>query len=1630
MALNRHIKDRRGVLLLIVLALLALFGVTAVGFYIVATSGKRSADATVRTAQNTERPDNLLNEALAQVLRGTNNTQSAIGPHSLLEDMYGNNTLTGEITSSPQPIAPTYNTSGEVTEGQINEIPCSVKDADGNVKDIRDRVGCVLTFISGRSKGRSTRIIGYSPTTGHIQVLVNGWRLLGADGKPGNGGSNLSEVGATDTDDELQINDRFVVNGTPFSGTGFGFNSTSNLLDAQDGTYEVALLPKHPANLTSLGGANEDYDAPDYQNMLLALRDPSTGKVPIPSLHRPELVNYWMNRATDWSTNLTLQRQVILRPNTNDHFETGVPEKAFNPLGPTWDVDNDGDSITDSVWVDLGFPPRATTDGRLYKPLFAILCTDLDGRLNVNAHGSVEQTQASYYSATDTTADTLDSSAFAGGPSTALEATPLTSATLARGQGFGPADINLRPLFRDRSDDAIVHNTQYQRLLCGLSSESLNGRYGEVTETSPRSGATGAVCYPFVNKFFDHPASFANTNAYGIYRSPSDMRGILSVGLDLYGQPLYAMMSGTWGNLAIDNPYRINLTQTTSVDAPFSLIELERFLRPFDVDSSSRPNRLARLTFTDLSKTDISNSCLYQRRHEFTTDSWDLPCPNIAGIPDLRSKCGDKPPEHLRRLLLTNPDYARALLPPELRAGLRMNLNRRFGNGSDDNGDGVIDDPDELLTDAASAETMSYKTAGGGNVTTKLDQDNDETKGATIDPRQLYARHLYVLMLSLIDRSYVDTITGSPNATAKLVAQWAVNVVDFRDADSIMTRFAYDTNPFDGWSPTEVVWGCERPELLISETLAFHDRRTEDLSNFGYAKPPTPGDPKEEQTGDNIKDLDQRYRPEGSLFVELYNPWTATEPRPAEFYDTVTGGVDLARVTPDRHAVQSPVWRLKIVVPATNPEDEPDPDDAAAERTVYFCDQGMMDTNTKIHLPGDANIEYRPSSAAKIGGKILPGRYAVIGPGMHPDCGGSTTTYIGFRNGFGSGDNDTRRIVLDPGGSPQVQVLNDTGTIIPTAPNPIAIVIDGPKDPNNSQHPMRLSVSEPVDGYAQHLVGVTYNPSNGQYSVIQDKPVDSRSTDWNDVLGKDRTTARYRIVHLQRLANPLLPYDATTNPYRTIDSMSVDLTCFNGVTNSTSNPDYQAPGIVGDPGTPLNPNPKDVMFYARQRGEHNFAEDPQEATFAADYNLWKQEPFTREITADNTTGAVAHNFSKRLKQSLGYVNYEYFAPRTTPAGCPKKPYPWLTWLNRPFVNPFELMLVPALSASKLLSYDYTPRANVADTRQYHHSYRIRKAGEEAYEQYRFDAVDAPQKCPFPHLLNFFHTDDPAHSNKAPRWYRLFEFVQTPSPFLGVETFRSPDPNADNGSHEFHAPFLEISGYREPGRINLNTIFSRDVLAGLLNRTNLTPNTADPSLWQRFVQSRRGYGALAEGIVTFDDNYPTCFVNPFRSFSGYYSVPLVNMQTQIGSEINATVLRANTLAADGSLLIPPNAGTQHESQYALFQPMIPDANESNYNNTNRNPFFRYQDVMRLSNLVTTRSNVYAVWITVGYFEVEYNSDTTKFPDNYRLTQELGSDTGEVERHRAFFIIDRSIPVGFKRGEDLNSGNCVLLKRFIE
>ena len=40
---------------------------------------------------------------------------------------------------------------------------------------------------------------------------------------------------------------------------------------------------------------------------------------------------------------------------------------------------------------------------------------------------------------------------------------------------------------------------------------------------------------------------------------------------------------------------------------------------------------------------------------------------------------------------------------------------------------------------------------------------------------------------------------NNDNIDKELLAQWCINVVDFRDADSICTPFKYDKEPWDGW---------------------------------------------------------------------------------------------------------------------------------------------------------------------------------------------------------------------------------------------------------------------------------------------------------------------------------------------------------------------------------------------------------------------------------------------------------------------------------------------------------------------------------------------------------------------------------------------------------------------------------------------------------------------------------------------------------------------------------------------------------------------------------------------------------------------------------------------------------------
>jgi hypothetical protein len=115
------------------------------------------------------------------------------------------------------------------------------------------------------------------------------------------------------------------------------------------------------------------------------------------------------------------------------------------------------------------------------------------------------------------------------------------------------------------------------------------------------------------------------------------------------------------------------------------------------------------------------------------------------------------------------------------------------------------------------------------------------------------------------------------------------------------------------------------------------------------------------------------------------------------------------------------------------------------------------------------------------------------------------------------------------------------------------------------------------------------------------------------------------------------------------------------------------------------------------------------------------------------------------------------------------------------------------------------------------------------------------------------------------------------------------------------------------------------------------------------------------------------------------------------------------------------------EYSNSDSELPVFDFFNSNFDQRAAYFRNDMRQRLGNLVTTRSSVFAIWITVGYFETDAKGDLKL---NKGRGVEAGSQAGDVYRSRGFFLLDRSIPVSFEPGKNHNVDRAVLLKSFIE
>ena len=192
----------------------------------------------------------------------------------------------------------------------------------------------------------------------------------------------------------------------------------------------------------------------------------------------------------------------------------------------------------------------------------------------------------------------------------------------------------------------------------------------------------------------------------------------------------------------------------------------------------------------------------------------------------------------------------------------------------------------------------------------------------------------------------------------------------------------------------------------------------------------------------------------------------------------------------------------------------------------------------------------------------------------------------------------------------------------------------------------------------------------------------------------------------------------------------------------------------------------------------------------------------------------------------------------------------------------------------------------------------------------------------------------------------------------------------------------MSNYREPGKVNLNTINSPSVFDAVMGVQQGQQRIRFGEFWNY----RRGGGPPAGGEVATSPvrGTPTSMVNVFRSGAAGDMVPDVTTAKPEGlkrSGVSLTLLREEG-----------EAGAATGSPFFANPARDPNATQP-YADANRNAAFRYQSLQRLGNLTTTRSNVFAVWLTVGYFEVFPNPSGVDagHPDGYQL------GAGAGERH---------------------------------
>lgn len=1802
----QHPASRHGVALLFVISLIVVFFLFVTTFVAMSGSYLRTSDRKLRVERTEQlKPANVVDDVFYMLLRDVAAGHILRG-HSLLSDQYGVELFSvedasGEFSGTCDLVAFDEGYSNQVLRIQLTaslQPLANAQTINALTRASRDDfLGRWLTFADGPLAGVTMPILEYKfellPNVANPTDVRCHFFVLA---QPQERSWAFTAEGVAQS-----VRTRFVVNGRPFDGAPKIENINGQPVLVSESNETVDVVSDDPGTLLH------------NRNFFLARDARGSNAFPehlqmIPSFHRysqfagltidPSITTWQQlrNAANSALRPSPLENPNFTGSNPNSRFFTPgtyaspmrtpnfvfapnnfFADNGFNSAAPEhWshlvngllgndpaalsalglalnsglDVDADGDGRNDSIWIDIGLAPVAMPNGTRVKPLVAIKIEDLDGRLNLNAHGSLAELSRG--------------------------ANQVSSLFVPYGQGHGPAEVRL---------SAVLGIPALQRVL--------QTRYGLPAAGGPGVGAPDALGFTnplHAARWFGFLDNVLPNLTGGIYSSPSDYQGQLV--FEPSGQSVLPPWFVPPGNVGmslpfaqsptplltqiVDTPYEFNLftegspyryfnyatsapvqqpSDSPDVDQPFSVADLEALLRAPDADfpqvlaaamnlrsdalvgPESRRQILQALMTTVANNEDV--------RRQLTTHSFEVPAlpANLAGVlrrhlltRDLTGNTTqiDTTLSHFqpRRAFVTPAanDVVRAveqqvlaMLGQDIVAGLPLNLDRRFGNGVDDNGSFSIDDyGDPFLGGGVESSgpqtTVTLNLLAGTPIDLDFDQDGGLPSSGDGDQflaRSAFARQLYVLMLMMVEPDYaVPASQLLPEAIRRrvAVAQWAINAVDFMDPDSTCTPFEFDVNPFNGWhvdgnlrtrpnsmggvelgielpvtDPFDlpagpqnerfVVWGVERPDLLLTEAVGFHDHR----SHIVGMSPR------------------QGHMPIPSAFIELYNPNLVPFTDYQSLGDTHASltptekGVNLRKLTP----AGEPVYRLLVVKEqdrGLNPDwlisdfDEMCRDHLVngnqrrfaqggvddIERTIFFANPSNLIASINDYIADNSIdlttapervqlatglVQHYPSTNDPL--VVQPGQHAVVGSAGPHDQVPLTRNMTIFGRILGAPTDNTYdpaihsedrpAIRLNPGAPIEVGYFDTNAPAkMRLVPKTIGVPIDrvfGSTPP--AQH-RSMAFSGPVTGYPlQDSAGedAVAEADGWFYETSHSDPfytsMDDQISKYGEILDiNDPNVRSYRHVVLQRLANPQQAFHPVLNPYLTFDDLAVNLNAYGGVGVDTQLRDTPGP-VPGEP----------TMVTSSQRGRiddlatefaHTTRPMPHNSLVnnVENKNVWLRTPsgtWQVSTVAGSNDGIFpvgltlfdpVNGYNAPEQFSLGAVNQAYASLPDT--------VPWLRIANRPVISQFELASVPIQSNGLLLEHVIW-----TNPRQHNHYIDDALLNTAANAGLRNATLfpDLMDRIPS-YLFNFFGQ---TAAMRAPA--RLFEFTTVPSPFVGTETLLNPlarmaggfgldlvgvggtTPGLMPDGPRYGAPYNFLSNRRIPGKLNLNTINYAPTWNAMMGSPMYTNPASNTSFGN--VGTNNSFVGATHGRQT-----------PLR-----HSPWLQNAERFNPGDLRSTRLPQSLPG------LPPDRF--YDTLSTLWGPVPagppvpmfdhqPAVNVLLYD-TDRNEYFRNQKRQRMANMTTQRSSVFAVWITVGYFEME--EVAVPIPDNPNaplqsvtfnnglvelrtaVGREYGLDRGQVRRDRAFYVVDRSIPVGFFPGENLNVDKAVLTRRYL-